>query len=72
MPQRSSYKPEISRKGTELATNQRNIEQIFAILNRHEERLDNIEQSLNYFINVTFPLKIAEAKNFGLMMLDVE
>ena len=64
------YKPENPRKGTELATTKKNIENAYAILNRLDERLTNLENQVNTFINITFPNKVEELKNFSLQMID--
>jgi len=72
MPQRSSYKPETPRPGTEKATNDKNIQNIFAILNRMEARLNNLEEYVNTLVtNVITPGDEA-SKTFSLMNLDVE
>ena len=71
MPQRSSYKPEIPRKGTEWETTQRNIEQIFAILNRHREALDTLEENINNLV-ITVQNNFDKSKTMSLMMLDSE
>jgi len=70
MSRGSRYKPETPRKGTEQTTNDRNIQNIFAILNRIQDQLNNLEESYNTFVNVTFPSAIAEAKAHSIMMMD--
>jgi len=72
MARGSAYKPETPRPGTEKATNDLNIQNIFAILNRMQEQVNNLEESYNTFINITFPTELAKSKVWSTMMMDVE
>lgn len=66
----SRYKPETPRRGTELATTKLNIENAYAILNRLDDRIANLETQVDTFINITFPNMVSELKNFSLMAMD--
>jgi len=54
MPLKSQYRPEVARSGTEASTTKRNIENIFAILNRLENELRDAIKNFS----------AAEAQNF--------
>ncbi len=71
MPKVSNYKPEVSRKGTEVTTNKRNIENIFAILNRHEQRISDLESSLLVIVGPG-GISLDDAEEIALMMMDAE
>ena len=69
MARGSSYKPETPRPGTEKLTNDRNIQNIFAILNRMQDQLNALEE---YVTNLTITINTGdeESRTFSLMMMD--
>jgi hypothetical protein len=72
MPRISTYKPEVARQGTEITTNQRNIENIFAILNRHYDMIKDLESSIAILGAPGTGITLDEAEEVALMMMDAE
>ena len=70
MSRRSTYKPEVPRKGTEVTTNKANIENAYAILNRHDKRLSDLESTV--VIAGGGGISLDDAEEIALMMMDAE
>ncbi len=70
MPRGSNYKPETPRENTYEATNDRNMQNAYAILNRHEDRITELESQVSNLIIYINTILEDKLKNFSLMMID--
>lgn len=68
----STYKPEVSRHGTEIPTNKKNIDSAFAILNRHYSLIKDLESSLTMIAGPGSGISLDEVEEIALMMMDAE
>ena len=66
---RSEYKPLVPQKGNEELTNQRNFQNIYAILNRIQAQADDLQDQYNVLV-IKINTLIDEVKVWSTMMMD--
>ena len=66
---KNAYRPEEPRPGTEAKTNQRNVQNAYAILNRLANKIDKIENSTVVGGGgIVTPGMLNDSKEFAFMM----
>ena len=67
MPTGGRYKPETPRKGTENATNKRNIQNAYYILNKLDQDINNLKSN-SLAITIGIGSSLDESKAFAFMV----